>query len=404
MNKMAIPMSCIAILKTGSNKGKQCSSKATIDSYCGRHYSMKESSELNTLTKISPVIVEEKHVPSQSGYGVAKKLHVFEAFAGYGGASFALKKIKYPHEIIGYSEIDKYAIQLYNQNHPGLMNYGDITKIDEKLLPDFDLFTGGFPCQSFSSVGLGLGEADERGILFLDILRIVRHKKPAMILLENVKGLLSKRHMPTLQKIIDELQKIGYYVCYKLLNSKNYGIPQNRERVWIFATTLHKYLDLNASHNTPVMIDIYPAERNQNCKIEKFLDVVPDISLYLSQEQIAKLIEQCGFEMKSEERLCLDLYNKKIRTDGICMTLGGIHNTMRIVEPMINANYRVRKMSIMEQFRLMGFNNDEIDYSGLSYTRLCHIVSNGWDINVVSLIFGTILSRWNTPDTQTNEK
>ena len=105
-----------------------------------------------------------------------KTVRVFEAFAGYGGASFALKRLGYPHQIVGYSENDPHAITIYEANHPNIPNFGDISTIDEKQLPDFDLFTGGFPCQPFSTVGLGLGELDLRGTLFNEIIRIVKHK------------------------------------------------------------------------------------------------------------------------------------------------------------------------------------------------------------------------------------
>src|SRR5210317_1496749 len=108
------------------------------------------------------------------------KIRVFEAFAGYGGASIGLKLSNIPHKVIGYSEWDKWAIELFEANHPNINLYpensGDITKLNETELPDFDLFTGGFPCQPFSSAGLGNGELDMRGTLFYDILRIVRHK------------------------------------------------------------------------------------------------------------------------------------------------------------------------------------------------------------------------------------
>ena len=116
------------------------------------------------------------------------KIKVFETFAGYGGASFGLKLAKIPHEVVGFSEWDKWAIELFQANHPGINLFpdwsGDIREIDENALPDFDLFTGGFPCQPFSSAGLGNGELDMRGTLFYDILRIVSVKKPKHILLE----------------------------------------------------------------------------------------------------------------------------------------------------------------------------------------------------------------------------
>ena len=149
-----------------------------------------------------------------------KKIKVFEAFTGYGGASFGLKKAKIPYEVIGYSEVDKFASELFNGNFPDIKNFGDITKINPNEIPDFDLFTGGFPCQPFSQVGLGKGERDTRGTLFHNILKICEVKKPKHILLENVKGLITKKHEKTLETIVKSLEKLDYHVTYKLLNSK----------------------------------------------------------------------------------------------------------------------------------------------------------------------------------------
>lgn len=175
---------------------------------------------------------------------MVERLRVFSAFAGYGTDNFALKRLNIPFECVGFSEIDKYASKCFEENHcikktmlgePCVItprNYGDITKIVPTDLPDFDLFTGGFPCQSFSVAGKGLGELDPRGTLFYDIIRICEVKQPKYIFLENVKGLLSKTHKPTFDKIVSELKRIGYLVEWKVLNTKKLGIPQNRERVF----------------------------------------------------------------------------------------------------------------------------------------------------------------------------
>ena len=160
-----------------------------------------------------------------------KKLKLFEMFSGYGGASFALKKADIPFECIGFSEIDKYAIQCYEQNHKG-KNYGNCRNINPNDLPDFDLLTGGFPCQAFSVAGKMAGENDARGTLFYEIIRIAEAKKPKYMLLENVKGLTCSKFKGTFDKILFELDRIGYNVYWKVLNSKDYGIPQSRQRVW----------------------------------------------------------------------------------------------------------------------------------------------------------------------------
>ena len=140
-------------------------------------------------------------------------------------------KRQYP-TCIGYSEIDKYAIQIY-EKHFNHKNYGDITTIIPNELPDFDLLVGGFPCQAFSIAGKRGGFDDTRGTLFFDIARICADKRPKDILLENVKGLLSHNGGRTFQTIIGVLTDLGYFVEWQVLNSKNFGVPQNRERVFI---------------------------------------------------------------------------------------------------------------------------------------------------------------------------
>lgn len=164
-------------------------------------------------------------------------MKILELFSGYGTASFALKRLNIEYELVGYSDIDKYANKVFKQNHcpndiEDKLRFGDVRLINPNNLPDFDLLTAGFPCQSFSIAGKGLGELDPRGTLFYEIIRIAEVKKPRYMLLENVKGLTNKNHKSTFDKILSELNRIGYKVHWKILNTKDYGIPQNRERVW----------------------------------------------------------------------------------------------------------------------------------------------------------------------------
>jgi len=151
-------------------------------------------------------------------------------FSGVGGFELGIGD---KHECIGYSEIDKYATEVYQKHFPNHKNYGDITKINEKELPDFDLLVGGFPCQAFSIAGKRGGFEDTRGTLFFEIARIVREKQPRLLLLENVKGLLSHDKGQTFYTIISTLDELGYDIQWQVLNSKNHGVPQNRERVFI---------------------------------------------------------------------------------------------------------------------------------------------------------------------------
>lgn len=136
-------------------------------------------------------------------------------------------------DCVGFSEIDKYAIATYQSHFPEHKNYGDITKINEQELPDFDMLVGGFPCQAFSIAGKRKGFEDTRGTLFFDIARIIKAKQPRLVFLENVKGLLSHDNGETFRTIIATLDELGYDLQWQVLNSKNHGVPQNRERVFI---------------------------------------------------------------------------------------------------------------------------------------------------------------------------
>lgn len=138
-----------------------------------------------------------------------------------------------PPVCVGFSEIDKYAASIYQRHFPTHRSYGDITKIAEHELPEFDLLVGGFPCQAFSIAGKRHGFADTRGTLFFEIVRLLKAKRPRLLLLENVKGLLSHDGGDTFWVIISTLDELGYDLQWQVLNSKNFGVPQNRERVFI---------------------------------------------------------------------------------------------------------------------------------------------------------------------------
>jgi DNA (cytosine-5)-methyltransferase 1 len=169
------------------------------------------------------------------------KLRVFEAFAGYGSQAMALKRLAedYPDfepEFVGISEIDRNAITAYKAIHGDIANYGDICEIDWANAPDFDLFTYSFPCQSISAAGLQHGFAEGSGTrssLLWECKKAIIHKHPKWLLMENVKALTQKKFMPDFQKWIDWLTSQGYVSYWQVLNAKNCGIPQNRERVFM---------------------------------------------------------------------------------------------------------------------------------------------------------------------------
>ena len=335
------------------------------------------------------------------------KIRVFEGFAGYGGGSFGLKRLKMnlpyiDYEVVGYSECDKFASNLFDANHKDtngnpLVNWGDITKIDPNKLPDFDMFMGGFPCQPFSSAGMQLGTDDPygRGTVLGHIIRICKVKKPKYIFLENVKGFTHGKFKPIHDQLIKDLHEMGYGIsplAKAVLNTKDYGIPQNRERLWMFA-------QLGGLTDNFSMI---PPKIESTLRLGDFLDYTPDKSLYLSDAQIAHLKEKHNIKsFVVETPLCFDVYNKKIKNDGFSITITQPeHNSLRIIEvPKEDGKEIVRKMSVHEQFRLMGFNISrdlsecEIDFNGQSYSQLSKRAGNGWDVNLVGILLTHIFKQ-----------
>lgn len=161
------------------------------------------------------------------------KFSYIDLFAGMGGFRLALDALG--GNCVYSSEIDPTCRRLYNINF-GHEPDGDITKVDENSIPDHQLLAGGFPCQSFSIAGRKMGFADPRGTLFFDILRIAKAKRPAALLLENVKHLSKHDNGRTLATIKESLESIGYHFSWKVLNSAHFGVPQNRERTIMVAS------------------------------------------------------------------------------------------------------------------------------------------------------------------------
>lgn len=155
-----------------------------------------------------------------------------DLFAGIGGFHYALKS--FGAECVFASEIDKKASDIYELNHH-LKPLGDITKIKEEDIPEHDILCAGFPCQAFSISGKQKGFEDTRGTLFFDIARIVNYHKPKILFLENVKNFAKHDSNKTLKVVQETLQKMNYTVHYKVLNTSNFGLPQNRERIYIIA-------------------------------------------------------------------------------------------------------------------------------------------------------------------------
>lgn len=161
------------------------------------------------------------------------KIKVMSLFSGCGGTE---AKLDDRFEVIGHCEIDKYAQDVLRYNHPDVPVYPDVVRLangEDTIDKPFDLLTFGYPCQDISVAGKQLGELGSRSSLVYQVVEIARKYKPRYIFAENVKNHLSEKHEPFFLKVLTEFSKLGYELDFEVVNSKDYGMPQNRERVFI---------------------------------------------------------------------------------------------------------------------------------------------------------------------------
>ncbi|MBD0386881.1 MAG: DNA cytosine methyltransferase [Nostoc sp. C3-bin3] len=186
------------------------------------------------------------------------KFAFIDLFAGIGGFRIALQKLG--GQCLGYSEIDKQAIKVYQQNFISYLNkdeieLGDITKVTE-LPSHVDIVVGGVPCQPWSVAGRLKGFEDKRGKLWFDVIRLINQNKPKAFIFENVSGLASPKNIDNLELIVHELESIGYCVKWKVLNAYDFGLPQNRDRVFIVG--IRNDIEKCQEYKFPIPLNIHP--------------------------------------------------------------------------------------------------------------------------------------------------
>lgn len=285
-------------------------------------------------------------------------------FSGVGGFEQALNRLG--GKCVMSSEIDKFANQAYEVLY-GHKTVGDVTKVAAGDVPDHDVLVGGFPCQAFSVAGKRLGFDDTRGTLFFEVARIAKEKRPKLLLLENVKGLISHDKGKTLDTIVKTLNDIGYTVDFNVMNSKYFGVPQNRERIFIVGvlngeTEPWKIEGNNVVAKGKKRISAYEGVKTFNfdwstqdtvtTRLRDILEDEVDERYYLSEEKTAKLIAQLE-ETKVEKRADTepqmvghvdikghDAIKRVYSAEGVSPTLttmGGGHREPKIAEPQVIA-------------------------------------------------------------------
>jgi DNA (cytosine-5)-methyltransferase 1 len=195
---------------------------------------------MNSIGYTDPLLVEDDAMNASTigTYSNENPLKVFTTFSGYDSQCLALRKAGIPFDLVGWSEIEKRAITAHNALFPEFKdrNYGDICKIDWNDVPDFDLFTYSSPCQSFSIAGQMLGGEEGSGTkssLLWECKKAIEIKRPKYLMLENVEMLVSQNFIHTFNKWIDFLSSLGYTSYWKVLKGSDYGIPQDRSRIFV---------------------------------------------------------------------------------------------------------------------------------------------------------------------------
>ncbi|MFS0562600.1 DNA (cytosine-5-)-methyltransferase [Terribacillus sp. 179-K 1B1 HS] len=418
----------------------------------------------NALTSVSKdtlvleIITEEGDILTETNANQSKRnsetkpFTYVSLFSGIGGFEQALNKLG--GTCVLASEIDRFANQAYEALY-GEPTVGDITKVAAEDVPDHDVLVGGFPCQAFSVAGKRGGFDDARGTLFFEAARIAAEKQPKLVLLENVKGLVGHDKGRTLDTIVKTLNEIGYTVDFNVLNSKYFGVPQNRERIFIVGVRddLAKPSDWIIEGNNVVAKgkrrisgydDVktfnfdWPAQEEVTVRLRDILESDVDEKYYLSKEKTADLVAQLDDKVRTE-KFIMDGKNSfggnhKVFDEGIAPTClsNDFKEPKKVVEPIVeqftegdgvsccvDANYakgtspgdvgkgrrthvierqpryRIRKLTPLECFRLQGFSDEEhqtlVD-ADISNSQRYKQAGNAVTVNVIEAIGERLLT------------
>lgn len=354
------------------------------------------------------------------------KLRVFTAFSGYDSQCMALDRAGIDYELVGWSEIDKYAIAAHNAVYPQYTgcNYGDISRIDWAQVPDFDLFTYSSPCQDFSTAGLqrgGTKGSGTRSSLLWECERAIAAKRPKYLLFENVAALVSSKFIRLFNEWQLQLERMGYTNFTQVLNAKDYGVPQNRERVFMVSIR-----DCWQPYYFPRPV---PPTKNINDILE---DNVPE-EYYLSERMIDYVYSEGGknggykpargVQDGNRQALALTANYAKMPRHGNYIRVAGTlvggkwenidKSTKRVyssngIAPtqtaggggnletkiMNERDYRIRKLTPKECFRLMGVADTDSDkmMAVLSKSRCYQVAGNSIVVDVLAAIFDQLFN------------
>jgi DNA (cytosine-5)-methyltransferase 1 len=331
-----------------------------------------------------------------------EELRVLSLFSGIGAFEKALSKQNIPYKLINFCEIDKYAIKSYCAIHnvDKNLNLGDISKVDIEKLEDFDLMTWGFCCQDISIAGKQKGFIDANGNktrsgLYYDGIKILKSKKPKYSIIENVKALTQKKFQKEFKQILNDLDDAGYNTYWKILNAKNYGILQNRERIFIIS--IRKDIDDKTFK--------FPKGFDNEVRLKDILENNVDRKYYINEHFLNQIKNTKYKTNKIHKEDTLKLINSefnnllimdyrydeglRIRKNNLCPTLTTKGRSLSGV-PIIYDNKKLRFITPLECWRLMGFDDEDFykaKAAGISDTQLYKQAGNSIVVNVLEYIF-----------------
>lgn len=302
-------------------------------------------------------------------------MKILELFAGIGAASKALEKLGIDHEIVDAVEIDKYAVKSFNAIHGTNFEPQDICKWNKDI--EVDLVMHGSPCQDFSLAGLQAGGDENSGTrssLMYETVRIVESLKPKYVIWENVKNVLSAKHRHNFDAYLGKMDLLGYKNYYQVLNAKDYGTPQNRERV--FVVSIRKDIDTNTFE--------FPKPIELKVKLKDLLDKNVDEKWYLTEEQVG-YIKNSSYHQNQ----------RRIQQKDWCDTLCARDwKDPKCVEvEMLAGKTNVRKLTPKEYFRIMGFTDEDFEKASVfnSNTQLFKQAGNSICVSVIEAILKELL-------------
>lgn len=301
-------------------------------------------------------------------------INFIDLFCGIGGIRLGMQSQGY--NCVFSSDINTECQRTYNVNFNEIP-FGDITKIDEKCIPQHDILCAGFPCQPFSISGKQKGFNDTRGTLFFDICRILNERKPSVVFLENVKHLIHHNGGKTLQTILDKLEELGYVVSWKVLNGADFGVPQNRERIIIIGSTFGKF-DFSTLKTLPRtrLFDFLDKEGEF-----EYLDPSEYTLIDSPKQQPGSGLIFAGYRNKSIRKVGVrpgtEHLSRVHKQPNRIYSVFGIHPTLPSQESsgryfILTADNRVRKLTINECWRIMGFPEEykKVSSIGEQYKQL----------------------------------